>query len=128
MRGLINRALAYFASHHWNGYGSGEQIISHTSTNKYTVPGDGIIRVWCNYRSGNYVQVTISNSDGTNPQEFHQASGGTGQMSIAVPVFKGQKVWTIANNGLYNYVTFIPYKNMGGVLPDLITLPCKGVA
>ena len=117
MRGLIERALAYIADHAWERYCPSADrvgISDRTSSNKYTVPYDGVIRLEGNYRSGSYIMLYV---DGVIMGEA--CSAGTGSNCVqVVPVFKGQKVYCNRSNN-YCYADFYAYKNYGGGRPDL---------
>lgn len=112
MRGLINRALAYIADHAWKSYCASSEsvgISDRTSSNKYTIPCDGVVRLECNYRSGSYMLLYV---DGLKMGEA--ASAGTGANSIIlIPVFKGQQVYCERGNS-YCYANFYAFKNYGG--------------
>lgn len=117
MRGLIDRALAWVSDHAWKGYGTAIDISSYnTSSNKYTVPSDGIVKLICNYRSTAYIAVKICNSDDSGEQTYQIGAAGSATEYLCIPVFKGQKVYRSANNGAggNNFVNYFPYINYGG--------------
>lgn len=97
-------------------YGQGMSIISYTERNKFIVPNDGMVELYANYRAGAYLQISVSNSDGSGERLFNTFATGISNSIIPVPVFAGQKVWVEANNpqtsaGGTNYLTYIPYKD-----------------
>lgn len=92
-----------------SGYGTGTGITSYgAASNYYTCPSNGIVRIQCYYTNGNWINAHVANADGTNEIEFQQCSSGVGHRMIAVPVFKGQRVW-ITQNGSNNNAIFYPY-------------------
>ena len=117
MRGLIDRALAWVSDHAWKGYGTSVDLSSYTSsTNYYTAPSDGIVRLRANASSNNYfLQCRVANSDGSNDTLFSAVSNTSASGVICVPIFKGQRAWiTARTSAAQTEFMFIPYKNYGG--------------
>lgn len=117
MTGLLDRALGWIADHAWVKFGAeGSSIGNRTSSNQYTIPSDGLLKVVSNYRANSYIIAYVDGIIVAEPAT--PASGATGNMIVSVPVFKGQKVY-FERSSAYCTAHFIPYKNAGGVLPDL---------
>ncbi len=101
---ISNRGYAY------TGYGVSQGITNYTSSsNAFTVPKDGMLRLQTRYTQTNYIGVTIANSDLSNQIQFQVGGNGSANQNWAIPVFKGQKVWRHSNNGQYNYIDYIPF-------------------
>lgn len=118
MTGLLERALGWIADHAWAGYANGTNISDRTSSNTYTAPSNGMVKISCTYRSASYV---MAYADGELIAELSSPSNANAAANqvTCVPVFKGQKLHC-TRSSTYSYLYFIPYKNMGGgVLPDL---------
>lgn len=75
---------------------------------------DGIVRIYVNYRSGSYMQVGLTNADGSNETQFSTFATGVTNSVMPFPVFKGQKVWVASSNAGAgtNYLHFIPYESV----------------
>ncbi len=95
-------------------YGSLTEITSYTATNKYTIPANGLLRCYVNYRTGAYLSFNVSNGDGSNEVSFQTYATGISNSIIAVPVFAGQKAWVASNNvggsGGANHLEFIRFE------------------
>ncbi len=112
MTGLLDRVLNYIADHAWKGYGAmSASIGNRTSSNPYTIPSDGLLRVVCTYRAGSYIVAYVDGEIVAEPSTPGNA-GLQGNSIVCVPVFKGQKVY-FDRSSTYSYANFIPYKNMG---------------
>lgn len=107
---LLKSTKTWAAKKDYVGFGAEVNIESYTSkAAAYTIPSDGIIHLQCRYTSGNYIGVTVCNSDGTNEMSVQIIGAGTGNTNTCIPVFKGMKAWRSSNNGQYNYINFRPY-------------------
>lgn len=87
------------------GYGTAVDISSYTSSsNTYTVPNNGFVRLEGNYRSGSYIMLYV------NGTAFGEATGAnTGaNIVISIPVFKGQSLYITRSNN-YCYASFYPF-------------------
>ena len=130
--GLVDQALGYVADHAWKQFGTPISIYSYnTAANAYTVPSDGIIRLYAKNNTGHdFVGVRVCNSDGSNEIGFVGHCASTSWTGIyAVPVFKGQKVYRYTSSQSDNDVQFIPYINFGGGGQlNFLAIPIKGVA
>ena len=115
-RGLLNRALNYIADHAWKGYGTSVDISDRTSSNKYTIPSDGIVTVMCTYRSASYIQLFVEDNVMVQQSSPNNANF-PGNTVVSVPVFKGQSVYVVRSSS-YSTATFRPFINAGGVLPN----------
>ena len=109
--GLIDQALGYVADHAWKGYDptGAVDIKSYTSSHKYTVPSNGIVRVQC--RAGNSSVGVYA--DGTLIAQQSSTSAPYAALVGTAPVFKGQEIY-VDNNSQYNYAAFVPFVNRGG--------------
>ena len=91
------------------GYGTSVDITSYnSSSNMYTCPSDGVIRIQCTYRSNAY--ITLNNEDGEGLAQCSSTGNANmgGNLLSSTPVFTGMKVYVV-NNSTYNYAHFIPY-------------------
>lgn len=106
----IKNILEWIRTKNYVSYGTAITITSYNSaSNSYTIPKDGIIRLFCWYTSGNYIAINVADADGTNANSFQIMSTGTAHRIIPIPVFKGQKVWVGPNNGSNNAAEYIPF-------------------
>ena len=93
------------------GLGTYVSITQYASkAGAYNIPSDGLIWLQSRYSSGNYISATVCNADGTNERSVQVGGTGSANVSTMFPVFTGMKAWVSSNNGLNNYVEFIPYK------------------
>lgn len=87
------------------GYGTAVDISSYTSSsNTYTVPNNGFVRLEGNYRNGSYIMLYV---DGTIFGEATGANTGA-NIVISIPVFKGQSLYITRSNN-YCFASFYPF-------------------
>lgn len=90
------------------GYGTAVSLASYTSSsNQYSVPQDGLLKVVCTYRSNSYVIAYVNNTlmaEMASPSNANAA----GNIATSIPVYKGQKVY-INRSSTYSTVDFIPF-------------------
>lgn len=119
LKELISKMTDWIKVKNYTGYDSEVEITSYSSSsNYYTAPKDGIVKMHSYYTNGNYVGCTVLNSDGTNGQAYSVRSANT-HVQVPVPIFKGQRVYVHYNSGSGNHVYFVGFK-VGGVVHRLL--------
>lgn len=106
----LDQILDYQAEHTYSGYGSGVNISSYSSSsNQYTVPSDGIIKISITYAKGNYAYLRVGGLElaQVSSTSASATTGLVGNMGCSTPVFKGQKVY-IQSSGTAS-ATFYPF-------------------
>lgn len=109
-RGLIDKAMNWLANHAWKDYGSLVNLNSYTSSNKYTVPSDGLAQVTISWQQGSYCYIF---DEFGNMIIGVSTNGSVGSNMMSVPVFKGMKIYiqkSASNANAY----FRPFVNSGG--------------
>lgn len=105
VKALLTKTLAWIKEKNYTGLGTNVDITSYSSSsNQYTIPADGIVRLEGNYRNGSYIMLYV------NGTVFGEATGAnTGaNIVIVVPVLKGQQVYVTRSNN-YCYAGYYPY-------------------
>lgn len=90
-----------------SGYGTSVDISTRTSSNKYTIPSDGVVTVMCTYRSASYIQLFVDDNVMAQPSSPNNANAA-GNIVVSVPVFKGQEVY-VSRSSTYSIATFRPF-------------------
>lgn len=88
-------------------YGTGVNVASYTSTNRYTCPSDGIVYV----RSGTsgLAQMMVANNNDSLLFDLvaMPSSASPYVNSVVAPVFKGMQLWTSGGSASYTFYPFI---------------------
>ena len=93
----------------YKGYGAAVNIESYSSSsNTYTVPTDGIVRIICTYRSNSYIQLYNSSGTALAQQSSTGNANMGGNLAVAVPVYKDMKIYVVRSS-TYSTAIFIPY-------------------
>lgn len=106
----LTKILEFVKRKDYKTIGTTVNIINYnSSSNMYTVPSDGYVKIQCTYRSNSYIMLMREDGD-----SFAQcSSAGTvnmgGNIACSTPVFKGMKVY-ITSNTQYNTATFTPFE------------------
>lgn len=107
LQALLTKMATWMHSKEYTGYGTRVDISTHTSSNMYTIPSDGIIQAVCTYRANSYIMVY--REDGmVLVEQATPSSGLQGNIVASAPVYKGMKVYT-TRSSTYSYAYFWPY-------------------
>lgn len=87
--------------------GSGVNIKTYTSSNRYTCPSDGYVRAVHYGRSSGYVKVRIESENASNYTQFTVFANSQDDAYETVFVRKGLKVYPSGNSGDFT-LAFIP--------------------
>ena len=98
----------------YSSLGAWQDITSYnTQSNLFTVPNDGLVRVFCSYRSGSYGRASLSNGETLLQISAPTNSGLQGNNVVTAQVIKGQKIYCEVANS-YSSVQYAPYILGGG--------------
>ena len=101
--------LKTLAQKYYTGIGTWQDITSYsTQSNLFTVPNDGLVKVFCSYRSGSYGRANFSNGEAFLQISAPSNSGLQGNNVVTAQVIKGQKIYCEVANS-YSNVQYAPY-------------------
>lgn len=90
--------------------GSSLDITSYTSTNKFTIPKNGIVRVAVKPISGSWIYVAICDKKGNLMYEVNVNTNNSIGQSTVVPVYKGQMVYVVNGSTSNKVVFYFPFE------------------
>lgn len=79
-----------------------------SSSNLYTVPSDGYVKIQATYRANSYITLFREGGEVLAQMSSPGTSNAAGNLTCSTPVCKGMKVY-ITSNSQYNYAGFVPY-------------------
>lgn len=86
------------------------EITSYSSSsNMFTVPKPGVIKIECNYRSGSYIQLWSAGGYTIAQGSAPSASNLAGSIIIPVPVFAGMQVYVQQASSGYSHAYYVPF-------------------
>lgn len=109
IRELLAKILTWIEAKDYKGYGPGVDLSTYTSSsNMFTAPSDGVIRLVCTYRSASY--VILYSAEGTNLAELATSTNANaqGNLMCSTPICKGMQVY-INRSSTYSGAAFYPY-------------------
>jgi len=111
-RDTVERLVEWAQSRDYVGLDWSQQVditTYNSSSNLYTVPTDGVIRIECNYRQNSYTQLLDADGHSYAQASAPGSTGLVGAVVITTPVYKGQKFYIGRSNNGYGGGYFIPY-------------------